>query len=242
MTHSEMLTPPASKSGLFEDLIEVPFAPTKVFDRTRAAKAMKYAVVTAVIAGVIMFATKNLLQPWFDAQGDLALAQAAAKGTPVPEAAANAVRTSTSWSLVAGLPLVMLVGPFLNAALLLFGAMLMKVKVSYSQLAVIATLGGVPRLLGVIAMPIQALLLNGENAKSLADLSLGPARFLDATTMSPALVSLASQFDVFRLWQLALIAIGVAVVGRVSMSTAAVVTLVMAAVAAILQLLPTALM
>ncbi len=242
MTHSDVMTPPASKGGLFEDLIEVLFAPSKVFDRTRAAKALKYAAMTAVVAAVIMFATKNLLQPWFDAQGDLAVAQAAAKGTPMPEAAVSAVRTSTSWSLVAGLPLVFLIGPFLNAVMLFLGAMLMKVKVSYSQLAVIATLGGVPRMLGVIAMPIQALLLDGANAKSLADMSLGPARFLDATTMSPALVSLASQFDVFRIWQLALITIGVAVVGRVSMSTAAVVTVVMAAIAAILQLAPTALM
>ena len=242
MTHSDVMTPPASKGGLFEDLIEVLFAPSKVFDRTRAAKALKYAVVTAVVVGVIMFATKNLLQPWLDAQGDLALAQAAAKGKPIPEAAASAVRTSTAWGLVAGLPRCMLVGPFLNAVMLFLGAMLMKVKVSYSQLAVIATLGGVPRMLGVIAMPIQALLLDGANAKSLADMSLGPARFLDATTMSPALVSLASQFDVFRIWQLALITIGVAVVGRVSMSTAAVVTMVMAALAAILQLAPTALM
>jgi hypothetical protein len=242
VTHSEMLTPPASTGGLFENLIEVLFAPSKVFDRTRAAKALKYAFVTAVVVGVIMFATKNLLQPWFDAQGDLALAQLAAKGKPVPEAAASAMRSSTSWGLVAGLPLVMLFGPFLNAVLLFFGAMLMKVKVSYSQLAVIATLGGVPRMLGVILMPVQALLLDGANAKSLADLSLGPARFLDASKISPALVSLASQFDVFRVWQLALIAIGVAVVGRVSLSTAAVVTIVMAAVAAMLQLLPAAVM
>jgi len=242
VTHAETVAPPASKGGLFEDLVEILFAPSKVFDRTRAAKAFKYALLTALVVAVITFATKNLLQPWLDAQGDLALAQAAAKGKPIPEAAASAMRSSTAWSMVIGLPMVMLIGPYLNAVLLFLGAKLMKVKVSYSQLAVIATLGGVPRILGVILMPVQALLLDGANAKSLADLSLGPARFVDATTMSPALVSLASQFDVFRLWQLALIAIGVAVVGRVSMSTAAMVTLVMAAIAAMLQLLPTAVM
>lgn len=228
------------KGGLFEDLIEVMFAPTKVFDRSRASTAFKYALVLAVMAAAITFGTKNLVQPWYDAQGDLALAAAAAKGQPIPEAAASTIRASTAWGIVAGAPLLMLIGPYFNALFIMIGAKLMRANISFKQAAVVATLAGVPRLLGLIVMPVQALLSDGATAKSLYDLSAGPGRFLDATKMSPALMSLIGQLDVFRLWQLVLVAIGVAVVSRASMSTAAIVTLIMAAIAAMFQLVPAA--
>ena len=233
------------KGGLFEDLIEVMFAPTKVFDRSRTATAFKYALVTAVIAAAITFGTKNLVQPWYDATGDLAAVaaakSAAASGRPMPDGMSSQIRTSTVWSVVAGVPLFMLIGPYFNALFMLIGSKLMGAKISFSQAAVVATLAGMPRLLGLLAMPVQALLADGATAKSLNDLSLGPSRFLDASTVSPALLGLAGQFDVFRMWQLALIAIGVSVVSRVSMGTAAVVAVIVAAIAAMFQLIPAAL-
>lgn len=58
MTSSEGSQQPG---GLFENLIEVLFSPSKVFDRTRNSKAFMYALVTAVVVGVVLFATKNLL-------------------------------------------------------------------------------------------------------------------------------------------------------------------------------------
>ena len=134
----------------------------------------------------------------------------------------------------------MLIGPYFNALFIMIGAKLMRANISFKQAAVVATLAGVPRLLGLIVMPVQALLSDGATAKSLYDLSAGPGRFLDATKMSPALMSLIGQLDVFRLWQLVLVAIGVAVVSRASMSTAAIVTLIMAAIAAMFQLVPAA--
>lgn len=230
----------APKGGLIENLIEVLYAPSKVFDRTRAAKAGIYALVTAILVGAIMFATKNLLQPWFDAQGDLAIKVAAAKGTPMPEAAISGMRTMTTWGFLILAPLAMLIGPYINAFFIIVGAKIMKVPISYAQAAVVAVLSGMPRILGTIAMPVQALLSDGSSARSLADMSIGPARFVDPSTMSPAVLTLLGNLDVFRIWQIALIAIGVAVVARVPKSTGAVVAVIMFAISAILQLLPTA--
>jgi hypothetical protein len=226
---------------LFEDLIEVLYAPSQVFDRTRAVKAGKYVVVTAIIVAVIGIATKNLLMPWFDAQGALTMKLAAAKGQPMPEAAASSMRTFTSWGIIIGAPIAMLVGPYLNAMFLMIGAKLMKAQISFAQAATVAALGGMPRVLAWIAMPVQAIVSDGEKARSLADLSLGPARFLNPETMSPALLQLIGNLDVFRLWQIVLTAIGVAVVARVTMSTAAVITIIMIGVGIILQLIPSAL-
>jgi len=129
----------AKQGGLFEDLMEVLYSPSAVFQRTRATSPGKYLVVTAIIVAVILFGTKNLLQPWFDAQADLSLKLLAAKGKAIPDAAAASVGTQTTWAFLIGGPITMLVGPFLNALMILVGAKLMKAQLSFGQAATIAT-------------------------------------------------------------------------------------------------------
>ena len=232
---------PATKSGLFDDLLEVFTAPSKVFDRTRAASAGKYVLVTALIVAAIAIATKNLLMPWMDAQADLQIAMAAAKGKPMPEAAISSMRSFTAWGIVIGAPLTMLIGPYFNAAFIKLGASITKTSITFGQAATVATLAGIPRILGWISLPVQALVLDESKAKSLADLSLGPARFVDALTTPPAVLTLLSSLDVFRLWQIALVAIGVSVVARVGKGTGVLIAVVMVAIGALIQLIPSAL-
>ncbi len=232
---------PAAKSGLFDDLLEVFTAPSTVFDRTRAASAGKYVLVTALIVGVIAIATKNLLMPWLDAQSNLQIALAAAKDKPIPEAAVASMRSFTAWGIVIGAPVTMIIGPYLNAAFMKLGAAITKTNISFGQAATIATLAGMPRILGWISLPVQTLVLDESKAKSLADLSLGPARLVDALTTPPAVLTLLSNLDVFRLWQIALVAIGVSVVARVGKGTGVLIAVVMVAIGALIQLIPSAL-
>lgn len=237
MTSSEGSQQPG---GLFENLIEVLFSPSKVFDRTRNSKAFMYALVTAVVVGVVLFATKNLLQPWFDAQADTSMAQAAAKGTPMPEQAAGAMRSFMAWGFLGTAVTAALVGPYINALFLLLGGKLASARLTYAQSAMIAVLGGVPRLLSYLLMSAQTVLLDSANAKGLTDLALGPARFVDPVTTSPAVVAMLSSVDVTRVWQVILTAIGVSVVARVSAGAGFVAALIMVCIGMILQLIPAA--
>lgn len=241
MTNPEVSLPAQKAGGLFENLIEVLFAPAKVFDRTRASTAGKYVMVTAVLAVVVVFATKNLLQPWFDAQADLTMAQAAAKGTPMPEGAASATRAFLGWVFLGTAALATLIGPYLNALFLRFGAKIGGASLSFAQAAMIAVLAGVPRLLNYLAMPAQTLVLDPQSARGISDLSLGAARFVDPSTTSTAMIALLSIADITRVWQLLLAAIGVSVVARVSMSAGLVAGGIMVAIGLIFQLLPAAL-
>lgn len=241
MTSPEGSIAAPKQGGLFEDLIEVLYAPGKVFDRTRATKAFKYALVTAVIALVVAVATKNLLMPWLDAQAELSIKMAAAKGKPIPDNAAASMRSFTAWGIIVGAPMTMLIGPYINALFLLIGGKLMNARLTYQQAATIAVLGGVPRVLAWLAMPVQAILLDGSKARSIADLSLGPARFVDPDKLSPTILTLLGNLDIFRLWQIALTVVGVAVVARVTKGTALVVVIIMIGVGAMLQLIPSAL-
>ena len=228
------------QGGLFEDLIEVLFAPSKVFDRSRSKTAFMYALVTAVIVAVILVATKNLLDPWFVAQGDLAIAQAAKKGTPMPDQAISAMRAFVAWGFIGTLTLATLIGPYINAVFLLVGTKVAGAKLSYSQAALISVLAGVPRMLAVPLMSAQAVILDGEKARGISDLSLGVARFFDPATMSPAVMAMLGNLDITRLWQIALIAIGVSVIGRVSKSAGWIAAFIVFALNFIAQTLPAA--
>ncbi len=241
MNGSESATPNAAKGGLFEDIIEVLYAPSKVFDRAKDKNAFTYMLVTAIVAAVIMVGTKGLMQPWLDAMGDLVIKQAAARGKPIPDAALESTRTFTGYSMLVGVPLVMLIGPYFNAFFLKIAGMISKVDIPFGRLAVIATLAGIPRLIGTLLMPVQALMLNGESARSIADLGFSPARFIDPTSQSQIVLTLLQNFDLFRIWQLALIAVGVMVVGRASKGAAIVSMLGMFFFTLLCQLVPAAL-
>lgn len=240
MTHPEATQESLKPGGVFENLIEVLFSPSKVFARTRQSKATMYVLVTAVLVGVVLVLTKNLLQPWFDAQADLAIQQAAAKGQPMPEQAIGAMRGFMVWGFVGTGIVATLIGPYFNGLFLLLGGKLASAALSFRQAAMIAVLGGVPRLLAYILMPAQTVMLDADQARGLSDLSLGAARFVDPATTSPPVLALLASVDITRIWQVILTAIGVSVVARVSMGAGFVAAIIMVCIGMIFQLLPTA--
>lgn len=231
----------AKQSGVIEDILEVLYAPSLVFDRTRNAKVMSYLLVTTAFVLIVMLATKNLVDPWMEAQADLSIRLAAENGKPVPDEAIGATRAFMSWGFLATAVFVTLLGPLVNGLLLLLGSKVGGAKLTFGQASVIAALGGIPRLFNYIAMPVQGLLLDAEKARSVSDFSLGPARFVDPATTPPPLLALLASIDVTRVWQFVLTGIGVAVVARVSKGNGFIAAAIMLALGTILQLLPTAL-
>lgn len=238
----DVIAPAASKGGVFEDIIEVLYKPAEVFDRVRNNGFGKYLLVTALAVAVVLFATKGLIQPFLDAQFDLQMKMAAAKGQVMPpEATGGAARTVGSYATLAMFALVALIGPLINGLFLLLGAKIAGASLTFRQATVIAVLGGVPRILSILLMPVMALLVDAESARSLADLSLSPARFMDPETTSPPIFALVSNLDVFRIWQLILFGIGVSVIGRVARGSGMLAALVAIGIGIILQLIPAAL-
>lgn len=225
-----------SKSGLFEDLVEVLYVPAKVFDRTRYATAGKYVLATAGIVLVLVIATKGLMQPFFDAQFDLTATLSAAKGKPLPEAA----RAFSTWGILGTFVLAMLIGPFFNAAFMVLGAKLIKAPLPFARAAVIAALAGVPRIFGIVTLAVSGLFADPQRVRSIADGSLSAARFVDPATTPQVLLALLGNVDVFRIWQIALLAIGVSVVARVSRGNGFFVALITIAISLLFTVIPAA--
>jgi hypothetical protein len=76
----------------------------------------------------------------------------------------------------------------------------------------VAVWSGFPRVWAMVVTMLQGSLLEPVR---MTDLSLGPARFLDADA-SPVLVGLLSRLDIFTVWAVVLAAIGVMVIGGAS--------------------------
>jgi hypothetical protein len=89
-----------------------------------------------------------------------------------------------------------------------------------------------PAILGYIAMAVQGAITDTSAVRGVGDAQLGPARFVDPATTPPALMSLLTQLDVFNLWSLVIIAIGVSVVAHASRSTGAVAAVIRFAIVA----------
>jgi hypothetical protein len=89
MSDGTVTTP---KGSVLEDLLEVMWAPAKVFDRSRAKGVGMYVLVLTLVSLAIVLATKGLIQPYVDANFYLQMQQMAAKGTPMPAEAAAAAQ------------------------------------------------------------------------------------------------------------------------------------------------------
>ncbi len=218
---------PATPARVLEDVVEVLWAPAAVFDRARAAPLGRYLLVVSLLMFVTVLATKGLLQPFFDAQFELGMRQAAERGRPVPTGAAlETARAIATWSVVIGSALAPVGSSLVTGLFLLLAGKVVRAPLAFSRAALVVCLASVPRVLGTIATAAQGLVMDPATIRSMRDASLGPARFADPETTAPQVLALLANLDVWNLWMLALMAIGVSVMARVSRGTGALAALV----------------
>jgi hypothetical protein len=71
--------------------------------------------------------------------------------------------------------------------------------------------------------------------------SVGPARFVDPATTDNVVLTLLASFDLFGLWNIAITAIGVSVIARVSRGAGWLASVVAVAISLLFSLIPAAL-
>jgi hypothetical protein len=208
----------ASKGSVFEDVLEVMWAPANVFDRSRAKGVGMYILVLTAITLVIVLATKGLIQPYVDANFDLQMQQMAAKGKPMPAEAVAAAQKFAGYGFLATGVLMIPIGAVLTGLLVWIGGKVVSARFAFGQAMLIATLASVPRILSFIATAVQGAMVDPQSIRSFSDASLGAARFVDPVSTSPALMAMLTNLDIFNVWQFIIMAIGISVVGRVERS------------------------
>jgi hypothetical protein len=187
-----------------------------VFARRRTASAWPPYLFVVLAIAVLTFATYNALEPAIT--GDLQRAmQKAMEHNPnmTQETADKAVefqgklgRYLAPVFIAFG---VFVLGVFTWGISKLFGA-----KEDFGGAMLITSYAYMPRVLGTIIAGVEGLLLDPAKLTSMSAFSVGPARFYDPSTTSPFMMALLQRFDLMVIWETVLLAIGVAVLGRVS--------------------------
>ena len=212
---------PTQPASFWEDLIDIFYQPSEVYRRRERASAWPAFFFVVIALTVITIATFPAIRPAFD--GDYARnipRIMAANKQMTQEMADKGQQFQTIFiRYFAGvfLGIAIVVVAFFTWALgKLFGAV-----EGFGAAMLIASYAYLPRVLGSVLSGLQGLLMDPAKLTSIAQLTLSPARFLDPNTANPVLIALLSRMDLTILWETALLAIGLAVIGRISRGKAA---------------------
>jgi hypothetical protein len=208
------------KASLLDDFMDIFYTPSSVFARRANGDFWIPMLIVTVLLGAIFMANRDLLDPIMEAEVARATAKSASQGATAEQIAAGrkVVGMLASISAFVGPPIGMIilgliiwiVGKFFDA------------KQTLNAAIVVATFSSVPHIVEGIATRIQGLFIDPASINSRYSFSLGLGRLLDPDTASPVLLAFAGRVELFTLWVTVLIAIGIAVTGKVSRGRAAI--------------------
>jgi hypothetical protein len=210
---------PLEKTSLFEDFIDVFYAPSTVYDRRRNSSAWPYFWILSILSVVLTIASRSVYTAALDGDFGRQMTKVMAKNPQLTEQMVSQQRgVSEMFGMMAmyvGMPLLILIVGILSW----IGARLVSAKLDFGRAMLVATIAQIPRLLGALFTAIYALLLSDTSGvNSMSRLTWSPARFMDPDTANPAMLGLLGRLDVFTIWVTILIGIGIAVVARVPRS------------------------
>ncbi|HEX4684327.1 MAG TPA: YIP1 family protein [Gemmatimonadaceae bacterium] len=203
------------KASFWEDLIDIFYQPSAVFARRRTASAWPPFLFVVLALSIITFATFSTISPAIESDIRRAMTKAMEQNPQMTqEMADKAIEMQSTFGRYAAIVLfslsVFIVGLFTWLLSKIFSA-----KEDFSAAMLIASYAYMPRVLGAIAAGVMGLLMDPGQLTSASVLSLSPARFFDAATTSPFKMALLTRLDLTLIWETVLLAIGVAVIGRV---------------------------
>lgn len=205
---------------MWEDFVDIFYAPAQVFERRRDGKFGLALLVLTVLSVVIYFATRGGMETVVDVEFQRKAAEQMAKNPQITAEMMEKGRAFTeklAWLFVlVGIPVRAFV---VGVALWLLGKIVGATE-SVSTAIMVSTYALFPRLIESLLAGVQGLLMDPGSLTSRYSVTLSAARFLDPTTTNPWLFKLAGQADVFAIWTTILLAIGLSVTGRVSRAQA----------------------
>ncbi|HET7630941.1 MAG TPA: YIP1 family protein [Gemmatimonadaceae bacterium] len=215
-TSPETPSIPPQKASVWEDFLDIIYAPADVFRRRANGNFWLPLLVTTILISLLAYANRNIIRPVFDAEFARGAAAAMQKNPQLTQDAYNRIRdvsfaVAQFGSLVL-IPLLILVSAFVIWLLVkAFGT-----RVSWNAALIIASFAMVAKVVQSIALSIQGLLLDPAGFTSRFAIQIGPGRFMHASGISPIMGSVYDRLDIFILWGVVLVAIGAATVGKMS--------------------------
>lgn len=220
MTNATATSSPDSTS-IWEDFADIFIDPVAVFSRRRDGKFGLVLLVLAIIATVLSVGLHNGLAPIIDAETSRATAAMLAKN---PQLSSDQLATGQNVMAkfaMYGAGVFLCIGVLVSGVIVWVVSRIVGAKESFAVAMMIATYSQFPRLIEIISNALQGLLLSPSSINSHYSVSLGPARFLSPDT-NPFILGVVGEINVFTLWTVGLIGVGIYVTARIGKDSAAV--------------------
>lgn len=200
--------------SLWEDLLEIFYAPRAVFERRRETPAFGLALVVLVVILVgLTAAFRGVMEPIFDVEWKRGMAAAIKQNPQLTEEQLSAFKTmSQKWMLVS-VTGIWFVLPLLVGLVYWVVGKLLDSKAQLGQVMMIAVYACFPRVLETILGAVQVLVLPEDSITSRYSITLGVGRFLDPSKPLP--LAILGRVDVFTLWVTFILAVGMEVMGKI---------------------------
>lgn len=213
---------PVAKSSLWEDFIDIFYSPSSVFARREHSSPWPPILVVSALFILISFATFNVISPTIEAEMRRGMSANPQMTEDMMNKMVKWAMTTARWGAIFTPILIFVTGLWYW----LVGKPFQKHPRTVTTAVMVVAYSYIIKCVGGIVSGVQALLMDGTKLTSPYVLSFSPARFVDRDAMSPVMFALLTKFDLFSLWYVALLAIGLRVTGRVSRNTAIVFALV----------------
>jgi hypothetical protein len=207
--------PAPAKAGLWEDFVDIFYAPSSVFARRSDGKFGLALLFLVIVGAVLFFVTKNAMQPIFDAEFTRQTAAAMRKN---PNITAEQMASSRNFFEMLGpvfFAVILAISVFGAGLVLWLVGKLFDAKESVGAAIMIATYAEVPRIVQILINAAQALVMSPEKLNAANSVGFNLARFMNPDTASPVLIALGARVDLFTIWVTVLLAIGLHVVGKI---------------------------
>jgi uncharacterized protein YneF (UPF0154 family) len=213
---------PLEQASVVEDFIDMFYAPSKVFARREKSGFWTHLLIITAISALFAFANRGIFQQIFEIEAQRSAAKMLADNPQITEEML-AQQQKIGGAVVGFVQYIGAPIRILFVGLLVWGAArVASAKITYGQAAMIMTLAFIPQLLSALLTTVQVLLTDTSTLQSFYSIGFSPARFMDPDTTNRALLGFMSRLDVFILWTTVLIAIGIAVIGKVPRRRAAI--------------------
>jgi len=212
----------APLAAIWEDFIDIFYAPSSVFRRRENGNFFVPLVVITVFCGALFFLTSGVMQPVFDAEFDRGIAAAMRQNPNMPPEAAErmrgfAIRMQQVFIFIL-LPLAM----FGIGVTTWVAGKLVDAKQTLKSGLVVGAYAYAPRIVDGVLQGLQAVFMDPEQIDGRFRLSIGIGRFLDPDVVSPLLLAVVGRVDLITIWITVLIAIGLSVTGHIPRRKAAI--------------------
>jgi hypothetical protein len=212
-------TPP--KAGLWEDFIDILHQPSQVFERRREGQFGLALLILVVLSAVLYFALRNGIGPVMDVEISRQMAEAAKSNPQLTEEQLAGSRGMMEKFAMFGAIIFLPIGVLIGGFLLWLASKIVDARIAFAAAMMIVTYSQVPRIIDLVLTALQGLFLPPESITSRYSVTLGPGRFMDPDS-NPVLLTVLGNLDLITLWTLALMAIGLSVVARVTVKKGAI--------------------